>query len=271
MDLTDAQSAFEEALKYPLEDQQARWLAHSCRRRPERLRKGGVHGHAVEYDSSTWPELPVGVGESITRGDIFDIADDPPLDVFMASYVFGTGRTGYGRSRYDDIRAGTPDLGDVLERVRGIGRCQGPVVAYAQLYGGHDSDQRTRPGTSPWSRVAGFGPAFFTKFLYFAVPGALILDARLARRVALLIGNEYGYLKNGRSLAWTPYRYAVYLHWMTQAATAVSTRTTPHVVSPELLELTLFGLELSDLPKRSGTSTVMIDVADPDDEGEAGD
>jgi hypothetical protein len=39
------------------------------------------------------------------------------------------------------------------------------------------------PGQQPWSRLHLFGPAFFTKFLYFCGPGALILDNRLANAV----------------------------------------------------------------------------------------
>ena len=39
--------------------------------------------------------------------------------------------------------------------------------------------------------------------------------------------------ENGVSLSWTPYRYSVYLHWMTQTAGTVG-------AEPELLELTLF-------------------------------
>jgi hypothetical protein len=37
----------------------------------------------------------------------------------------------------------------------------------------------------------------------------------------------------GRSRAWSPYRYAVYLHWMHQTAHRLA-------VEPDLLELTLF-------------------------------
>lgn len=38
---------------------------------------------------------------------------------------------------------------------------------------------------------------------------------------------------DGRSVPWTPYRYAVYLHWMRQTAQAIGVR-------PAALELTLF-------------------------------
>ena len=54
----------------------------------------------------------------------------------------------------------------------------------------------------------------------------LRLRHRLSRLPNLVTGK-------GRSLAWTPYRYAVYLHWMAQTASAVG-------VDPEVLELTLF-------------------------------
>jgi len=61
----------------------------------------------------------------------------------------------------------------------------------------------------------------------------LILDNRLANAVHKLSQLPNLITGNGRSLAWTPYRYSVYLHWMTQTARTVE-------VEPELLELTLF-------------------------------
>ena len=117
MDLTDAQAAHTEAVRGRLDDQQAKWLADACQRRPEHVRHGDVRGHAVGYEAGNWPELPRGVGDgkSITRGDVFDITDASALDVFTASYIFGMGKRGYARSRYDKIRAGAPDLSDVLE------------------------------------------------------------------------------------------------------------------------------------------------------------
>jgi hypothetical protein len=64
-------------------------------------------------------------------------------------------------------------------------------------------------------------------------PGALILDNRLANAVYSLSGLPHLVSGKGRSLAWTPYRYAVYLHWMRQTADAVG-------AEPEMLELALF-------------------------------
>lgn len=99
--------------------------------------------------------------------------------------------------------------------------------------GGYEYETRAAPGQEPWSRLHGFGPAFFTKFLYFSTPGALILDKRLATAVHKLSGLPYLITKDARALAWTPYRYAVYLHWMRQTAERAD-------VSPEMLEVTLF-------------------------------
>ncbi|WP_430781667.1 hypothetical protein [Actinoplanes sp. G11-F43] len=262
MDLTDGRAARAEALAGRMNEQQVAFVAEACRRRLEKLGPAGVRAHAIAVDPGKWPEISV--GESITRGDVFDLAHSGALDLFTASYVFGMGRRGYGRSRYDKIVARAVDLAGTLDVVRDIGLCQGPIFAYAQLYGGQDFDHRTSSGTPGWSRIAGFGPAFFTKFLYFAVPGALILDARLAYRVAHLTGNDYGYLHKGRPAAWTPYRYAVYLHWMRQAAADVSVHTE---VTPELLEVTLFDLSLADLPGRPETTV----PAETDDDGEAAD
>jgi hypothetical protein len=205
MDLTHAQ---DEATTGRLTDQQAIWLAAACRCRSERLGLGGVREHAIEYPAAKWPEVAtaVGNGKSITRGQILDIADGPAIDVFTASYLFGKGKRGYGRSRYDRIRAASPNLSDVLERVREIGLRQGPIVAYAQLYGGQDYEHRSRPDVAPWSRIAGYGPAFFTKLLYFAVPGALFdLDASAlpARRQDSAVATDHtdGY-DDGEATDW---------------------------------------------------------------------
>jgi hypothetical protein len=258
VNFADSRTALEEATKYALSEENTRWLADLCQRRAVRLGERGVLAHEVAYDPSRWPCQTRGSGgrTRITRGDVFALADAPAMDLFTASYVFGMGLRGYGPHRYDRITAGAPDLSDLLEIVRQIGRCQGPAAAYAQLYGG-DGDVRARPGAAPWSRVDGLGPAFFTKFMYFAVPGSLILDNVLAHRVAELSGMPH-LLRNGKAVAWTPYRYTVYLHWMTQTATAVSLHTNPLVVTADLLELTLF----------NSTGGTRAEVAE---EGEAGD
>jgi hypothetical protein len=90
----------------------------------------------VSYDLSAWPELPTKVGDAGgLRVATFDLAEREAVDLFTASYVFGMGLRGYGRHRHDEVVAGAADLGHVLERVREIGRCQGPAIAYAHFYG----------------------------------------------------------------------------------------------------------------------------------------
>jgi len=153
--------------------------------------------------------------------------------LFAASFVWGWGPTGFGPQRYRDIRARAgeqlkPSLQRTLAQID-------PIAGYAQLYGGCDYESRAAPGQEPWSRLHGFGPAFFTKFLYFSTPAALILDNRLANAVHSLSDLPYLVTAKGRSYAWTPYRYAVYLQWMRQTAHRLD-------VEPDILELTLFSL-----------------------------
>jgi hypothetical protein len=127
-----------------------------------------------------------------------------------------------------------PGTGSSLTAERPRRGGQGPSLpGYAYLYGGYDYQDRAAPGQEPWSRLRGFGPAFFTKFLYFSMPGMLILDNRLANAVRRLSQLPGLVTEEGRSLTWTPYRYSVYLHWMTQTARTVE-------VAQDLLELTLF-------------------------------
>jgi hypothetical protein len=100
------------------------------------------------------------------------------------------------------------------------------------LYGGHE--RRPAPAfQEPWARILGYGPAFFTKLLYFSTPGALILDKVLANAVHKRSGIDHLVTVTGASVRWSPYRYAVYLQWMRQTAERVGTE-------PEMLELTLF-------------------------------
>jgi hypothetical protein len=158
--------------------------------------------------------------------------------LLAATFVWGWGTTGYGPGRYRAICAAAgdrlePSLQRVLAEIHQDPGSPEPIAGYAQLYGGYEYAHRAAPGQEPWSRLHGFGPAFFTKFLYFCAPGALILDNRLANVVYGRSRLSYLVTGKGCSLAWTPYRYAVYLHWMGQTARAIG-------VEPELLESSLF-------------------------------
>lgn len=253
-----------EASAHAIADDELVRLQESCRRKVEQLGPEGVRGHCIRFSLGAWgtdaeclPEA-VRAKEAISRGDVFDIATQVlacnrgAADLLTASFIWGMGLTGYGPRRYRDIRAAA--RGRVEEALRGVRaavskdpRHPDPVTGYAQFYGGTDYEDRAAPGDERWSRLRGYGPAFFTKFLYFSTPAALILDARMARAVSRLSNLPNLVNTNGTIPAWTPYRYSVYLHWMNQTAEACG-------ATPELLELTLF-----EPPP------------DPPDEGEAAD
>ena len=108
-----------------------------------------------------------------------------------------------------------------------------PVAGYACLYVESDYPGSVRARSGAVVQAGRVRPAFVTKFLYFSTLGALILDNRLANAVHMLGHLPQLVTGRGRSLTWTPYRHATYLHWMTQTAQMVG-------VGPELLELTLF-------------------------------
>jgi hypothetical protein len=245
----DARNA---AAKYPVTVDAIGWLGRLCRTKAKELSPAGVRGHTTAFVPATWENavsLPNSLRRSgkISRGDALDIAErvrDGELsatELFVGSFVWGWGTTGYGPSR---LRAIVDSAGDRLEpslqRALAAALSESdapdPIAGYAQLYGGYlsnESDKRAAPGAAEWARLRGYGPAFFTKLLYFAVPGALILDNRLANAVLELSGLPNLVTADGRSWPWTPYRYAVYLHWMRQTADAVG-------AEPDVLELTLF-------------------------------
>jgi Putative 8-oxoguanine DNA glycosylase OGG-like protein len=243
------EQARQEAAAHTVSDDEAARLREQCTRKASDLGDDGVRGHTVSFSAMAWDEPP-GLPDSvprtgrISRRDVLHIGDRvhagtlPATDLFAASFVWGWGTTGYGPRRYRDIRiaAGVRLESSLQRALAEINENPGspdPIAGYAHLYGGHDYENRAAPGQEPWSRLQGFGPAFFTKFLYFSTPGALILDNRLANAVYNQSRLPYLVTGKGRSLAWTPYRYAVYLHWMGQSARAAG-------VEPEILEFTLF-------------------------------
>lgn len=240
------------AAKYPATAEAMESLGPLCRARAKKLGPAGVRGHTITFVPATWEKavsLPDSVPRSgkISRGDMLDTGErvrertSPATDLFAASFVWGWGTTCYGPSRLRAIVDSAEDrLESSLQRALAAACAEphapDPIAGYAQLYGGYmsnESDKRAAPGAAEWARLWGYGPAFFTKLLYFAVPGALILDNRLANAVQELSGLPNLVTAGGRSWPWTPYRYAVYLHWMRQTANAAG-------VEPDLLELMLF-------------------------------
>ena len=206
---------------------------------------GGVRSHLARFSVAAWDEPPGTLSSviprsgRISRGDVLDlgtrvragtcrpqIRSPPASSGAPARPVTGRAATaisalqpGTGLSRHCSVSwlrsAGTRAH---LTSSRATRSCTAAM-----------KKSRAAAGQEPWSRLHKFGPAFFTKFLYFSTPGALILDNRVARAVHERSGLPHLVTGDGRSLAWTPYRYAVYLHWMQQTARAVDT-------TPEMLE-----------------------------------
>lgn len=137
-----------------------------------------MRGHTVSFPVTSWdepPGLPEGVPRTgqISRGDVLDLGQQvrarmrPAADLLLASFIWGWGTAGYGPRRLRIIRAAAG----------------GQMEASVQRALDTTGQDRAAPGQQPYSRLQGFGPAFFTKFLYFCTPGAVILDNRLANAV----------------------------------------------------------------------------------------
>ena len=200
----------------------------------------GVRSHAISFSPAWWQPYACALPEQaqrtgfISRGDVFEIAAE--LDgadllwhLFCASYIWGQGTNGYGKAKFEQIIQQTPPerLSTVIAEARDRLAACGPLSAYACLR-----------GTGGACTVPRWGPAFFTKLLYFAhtgpAPGsALILDNLTATAVAAISGLANFVNKRGGSRRWTEYRYGVYLAWMNQEAARQG-------VSPDFLEYALF-------------------------------
>ena len=230
--------ATEEAARHALASEQLDDLRDRLAAKRRALGEGGVRGHSIEIGTNWGEAVPPALRDttSVSRGDVFDLAATGDLPaVFAASFIWGTGRIGYGPHRYREIVQRTHGQLDEMLTAAAEAAREDVIAGYAQFYGGHDPMQRASANTAGWSRIDNFGPSFFTKFLYFTTPGALILDNVLARRVRDLAGIPHLVVGRGRSVAWSPYRYAVYLKWMHQTAHALD-------AAPDELELTLFTL-----------------------------
>ncbi|QZH65405.1 hypothetical protein [Mycolicibacterium farcinogenes] len=232
--------ARQEAAEHPLANHHVEKLRGLVTAKRDELGEGGVRAHRVGYDPARWAKvLPASMAgkDGVSRRDVFAIAETGNLkDVFTASYVWGTGRIAYGPRRYRDIVESTAGQLDLILARAADASSTHPIAGYAMFYGGDTPESRASANREPWCRIRGFGPAFFTKFLYFTTPGALILDNVLARKVAVLSGIPHLVTRTGRSRAWSPYRYAVYLHWMHQTGLLLD-------CTPEELELTLFTVQ----------------------------
>jgi hypothetical protein len=230
----------------------ARWLAD-----PDRGGRyaRGTGAHSITFVPSSWKAIepwPASLGDrsvtgvrAVSRDDVAAVAEAASrsgnwAEAFIAGQVWGYGRRGYGPGRTGKVLKHSQH-GEVFRDAVSLLQDKGGLAAYEKLNGVHR-----------------LGPAFLTKFLYFAglvLPGTkglspLILDMKLARvlrRHATRVGHAAGYEWAGpiarriwRDGGWTPHRYDVYLRWMY----AVNDRLTAEVngwpASPDILELALF-------------------------------
>jgi len=143
--------------------------------------------------------LPDRLDRSVARGACRRAAASAveAEQAFLAVMAWGYGRVGYGPYRVRRLFDATPDAGTQLQTAAGVLAEQGPVAAYARL------------GDHGVARLAGLGPAFGTKFLYFCSrlgnPPALILD----RLVAQWLRDHTDLLLN--EVRWSAATYARYL------------------------------------------------------------
>lgn len=169
-----------------------------------------VRAHAVTFHRSHWisqlpgleaPVLKAGEARiTVTRQDLFDAAavaesDEAILDLYVKVAGWGSGSSARSVARCARVLR-QPGALTTLRHARTASREQGPVEAYMRL------------NTRSDLRIKHFGPAFFTKWLYFTGydapdregPMPLILDAR----VALALGWT-------RKRGWRSPTYGLYL------------------------------------------------------------
>ncbi|TDC61557.1 hypothetical protein E1258_11070 [Micromonospora sp. KC207] len=215
--------------------------------------------HRIPVDLTRWAQLgehlpvPPGAGPvPVSRRDVTEVArhcreNRVWLPLLAASFAWGWGRRGFGPTRltwilHGNTRWPAPPPGEVERR-----------LAHAVDVLDHESAWSAYRYLAEEDKVCGLGPAFFTKFLYFAGragdrrPGALILDDRLAGRMRgfWLRRADETYAAQGKSphrlwrgSVWSPYRYHVYLAFLGRAA--VQLAEDGEQWTPELVELLLF-------------------------------
>lgn len=211
-----------------------------------------VREHAIKYRPERWTDLqellPITAELGrITRGDARSVAaagheSGHWLPLLVASFIWGQGLNGYGPARLGWILKGKRSakarpaerIEESLSTAVEVLRREGARQAYASLR--HESP------------IPHLGPAFFTKFLYFAgleTPGVrglqpLILDRRLAEQMRSFWRRRQDPAAAWRWSAggWSAYRYEVYLAFLNTAAEQLSADGPPW--TPDLVELLLF-------------------------------
>lgn len=181
--------------------------------------------------------------ELLTRGDIFaigrvatapDATDDDVLSLLWHALAWGTGSSQRGNARRIESLTGADRAVNVeLLRTAAKHAMDGdPASAYSTLI--------CRGG----GRIRGLGPAFFTKFLYFASEGTtgtrcLILDARVAGELGLAGWASLPHRGGSYSYNWYTDTYVSYCellaHWAEEESDRLKT-----TVWPDEIERALF-------------------------------
>jgi hypothetical protein len=166
--------------------------------------------------------------ERISRRDVFNLAADPTpegrVGLLLAAYIWGTGDSGFLVGRRARVFTKTPIavVGERLVAAAAVMEQDGPVAAYDRLL-----------ARQPL-HIKYLGPAFFTKFLYFAAgqsssicPQPLILD----RIVARALTNHHGMPLRGTG--WSSTDYSRYLNLAADLARQAGK-------SPDAVEMALY-------------------------------
>lgn len=156
--------------------------------------------------------------QSLARQDLFDLATDPTpegrVGLLVAAYAWGTGKSAFlvGRRARTFTRTDLATVGGLLVGAFDLLHTSGPVAAYESML-----PRQT-------NHVKFLGPAFYTKFLYFAAgypslgsPQPLILD----KYVALGLNQHPDW--TGPTLGttgWSSSTYGKYLDFAAEQATA---------------------------------------------------
>ncbi len=146
-----------------------------------------INNQAITVDRRWWTDTLDAyglrnalVGDTICRGDIFGLAEkaaeepEAALALLWNAVAWGSGKRNRNNSKRVASVAGDPTrAGELLMEAAALSRTS-PVNAYALLYPRHRG------------AIHQLGPAFFTKYLYFAGAGkpdhpCAILDANVAR------------------------------------------------------------------------------------------
>ncbi|MER6126663.1 hypothetical protein ABT173_29440 [Streptomyces sp. NPDC001795] len=222
---------------------------------------GTPGAHTIRYTPSRWAQItpwPSALALTSHTGDAgvsraevtLIVADALRREAFkealVATYVWGKGKRGTPRG------SGPATLQKILA-AEGLDAALATAVTALYEHGSREAY------TALHQRIPGFGPSFFTKFLYFTGktlqpahgPGALILDRILSlrlRSLAAAVGRETGHDPDGSIASWvwadwnwSPHRYEVYLSFMHAAARQLAgTDGWPSGTAPDLLECALF-------------------------------